>query len=134
MQHISSFLHFRRSRKGVVALVTLLIITFSIVVFSLSIGFLSTNQNQIILDQSQSSRLFGYADGCMEEAYNKVRRLTNYNGETLPVDDVSCAIAVTASGSSRTITVTATYENYTRSLRSTVSLSPSFSITSWQEI
>lgn len=134
MQRISQFLHFGGPRKGVVALVTLLIITFSIVVFSLSIGFLSTNQNQIILDQSQSSRLFGYADGCMEEAYNKVRRLTNYNGEILPVDDVSCTLAVTASGSNRTITVTAIRGSYTRSLRSSVSLSPSFSVTSWQEI
>lgn len=134
MKDFVSLLRLGGPRKGVVALVTLLLITLSIVVFSLSIGFLSMNQNQIILDQSQSSRLFGYADGCMEEGYTKVRRLNAYTGETLPVDDVSCVIAVTISGSNRTITVTATRGNYTRSLRSVVSLSPSFSITSWQEI
>lgn len=134
MQCILRFLQFKGPRKGVVALVTLLLITLSIIVFSLSIGFLSINQNQIILDQSQSSRLFGYADGCMEEAYTKVRRMDTYTGETLAVDDVSCAIVVGISGSNRTITVTATCANYTRSLRSIVSLSPSFSITSWQEI
>lgn len=134
MKGIVSLLRLGGARKGVVALVTLLLVTLSIVVFSLSIGFLSMNQNQIILDQSQSSRLFGYADGCMEEAYTKVRRLSTYTGETLPVDDVSCVIAVAISGSNRTITVTATRGNYTRSLRSVISLSPSFSITSWQEI
>lgn len=134
MRSITSILRFGGPRKGVVALVTLLIITLIIVVVSLGIGTLSINQNQIILDQSQSSRLFGYADGCMEEAYTKVRRLSAYTGETLPVDDVSCVIAVTISGSNRTITVAATKGNYTRSLRSVVSLSPSFSITSWQEI
>lgn len=116
------------------ALVTLLIITTAIVIFSLSIGFLSINQNQIILDQSESSRLFGYTDGCMEEAYTKIRRLGTYTGETFLVDDVSCIIAVTSSESNRTVTVTATRGNYTRSLRSVISLSPTFSITSWQEI
>lgn len=134
MQRIFQFLSFGLPRRGVVALVTLLIITTAIVIFSLSIGFLSINQNQIILDQSESSRLFGYTDGCMEEAYTKIRRLGTYTGETFLVDDVSCIIAVTSSESNRTVTVTATRGNYTRSLRSVISLSPTFSITSWQEI
>lgn len=134
MQRILQFLRFGGPRKGVVALVTLLLITLSMVVFSLSIGYLSINQNQIIIDQSQSSRLFGYTDGCMEEAYSRVRRMSTYTGGVFVVDDVSCTIVVSTSGSNRTITATATLGNYTRSLRSVISLSPSFSITSWQEI
>lgn len=131
MHHSPSI--FVQKRKGVVALAVLLIVAFSIVAISLGVGFLSMNQSQIVLDESESVRLFGYADGCMEEAYSKVRRLSAYSGETLIVDGVTCTIVVTSDEDDRTITVRAAYGNYTKTLRSDVSLLPTFSVASWEE-
>lgn len=125
---------FRKTNKGAAVLIIVIIMGSAMLLISLSLGISSISENLINLYQSQSSRLSLSVDGCAEEALMRLNRDNNYEGETLILNDTSCIINVSGTGSSRTINVTGTKSNYTRELEIAVNISPSYAITSWQEL
>ncbi len=131
MKNIS--LKFKKTQSGAAILLAVMVLTAILVSVSLTVGLSSIAENQINLYQTQSGRLFVNADGCMEEALTRLNRDNNYSGDTINLDLTLCAITVSGSGNSRTITVVAIRNDHSKSLEARVTLSP-FDITSWQEL
>lgn len=74
------------------------------------------------------------ADGCMDNALQRLRFDVNYPGETLSIGGGSCIISVVANGNSRTINVNANSSNYYQGLTVAVTLNGNvITLNSWQE-
>lgn len=123
-----------KNRPGAVILVLLLIVAAVGLMISLSLGLGAISENQMSLYSSVSGRIFYNMDGCGEEALIRLNRDNAYTGETITLNNTSCTIVVTGSGSTRTINVTATQTDYTRKLQINVTLSPTFAVTQWEEL
>jgi hypothetical protein len=122
------------NNRGISVLISVLIIASIMVVLTFGMGLNSISENQIGLYQSRSSVSFYNVDGCAEEAISRINRDNNYAGETLNLGNVTCVIAISGTGSNRTIGITGTSsEGYVRNIAITVTISPSFNVTSWQE-
>lgn len=123
-----------KDNRGISVLISVLIIASIMVVLTFGMGLNSISENQIGLYQSRSSVSFYNVDGCAEEAISRINRDNNYAGETLNLGNVTCVIAISGTGSNRTIGITGTSsEGYVRNIAITVTISPSFNVTSWQE-
>lgn len=122
------------NNRGISVLVSVLIIATIMIVLTFGMGLNSIAENQIGLYQSRSSVSFYNVDGCAEEAVLRLNRDNNYTGETLNLGNTTCVISISGSGSNRTIGIAGTSsEGYTRNIGITVTIAPSFAITSWQE-
>lgn len=122
------------NNRGISVLISILIIASIMIVLTFGMGLNSISENQIGLYQSRSSVAFYNVDGCAEEAILKINRNNSYTGETLNLANVVCVISVSGTGLNRTINVVGTSsEGYVRNIGITVTISPSFAVTSWQE-
>lgn len=122
------------NNRGISVLVSVLIIATIMVVLTFGMGLNSISENQINLYQSRSAVSFYNVDGCAEEAVSKINRNNSYVGETLALGNVTCVISVSGTGSNRTIGIAGTSsEGYVRNIGITVTIVPSFAVTSWQE-
>ncbi|MFC1655331.1 hypothetical protein ACFL3C_00505 [Patescibacteria group bacterium] len=124
----------RKTNEGAAVLIIVIIMGSAMLLIALSLGISSISENLINLYQSQSSRLSLSIDGCAEEALIRLNRDNSYNEETLSIGGTSCTISVSGSGSSRTINVAGTKSDYSRELEIAVNISPTYAITSWQEL
>lgn len=120
--------------KGFTVLLVMLVMTAVIVIIALGMGLSSITENQINLNQSQSGHMLINMDGCAEEALTQLNRNNSYSGGTFSIENTSCLIIVTGSGSTRTVHITGTKMNYTKRIQMNVIIFPSLQVTSWQEI
>lgn len=122
-----------KNQKGAAILVSMILISAVILTIALSLGLSSISENQINMYQSSANRLLINIDGCGEEAMTRLNRNNSYAGESLTIDNTSCAISVAGSGTTRTITISATNDIYTKNLQINVTIFPTFTVTSWGE-
>lgn len=122
-----------KNQKGAAILVSMILISAVILTIALSLGLSSISENQINLYQSRANQILINIDGCGEEAMTQLNRNNSYAGESLTVDGTSCTISVAGSGSTRTITISATNDIYTKNLQINVTIFPTFTVTSWGE-
>jgi hypothetical protein len=121
--------------KGAVALLTIVIIGAASLIMAigaarLGLGELETGQTEI-----NGAQTLVLADGCAEEALGRLRKNSSYAGDTLSVNDGSCIIAVTGSGSNRTIESTANIGLYTKKIEIQITINSGIiSINSWNEV
>lgn len=120
--------------KGAAILVAVIVISIVMLTLALSIGTGSIIENQINLYQSQSNKMLQNIDACGQESLIRLSRNSSYTGETLIVDNTTCTIALTGTGTNRTITVTGVNNNYTKKIQIGATIFPTLSVTSWQEI
>ena len=114
-------------------LISMIIIASAITVIAVGMGLNSITENQINLAQSYSSRVLLNTDGCAEEALTRMNRNSSYTGETITLDNTSCVITISGTGTSRTITATSTNGIYSKIIQITVTIFPTFTINSWLE-
>lgn len=103
--------------RGVIALITVIILGALILAVGLSASF--TGQTETILagalDREQLARMF--AQTCADEALYRLKLDSTYTGGTVPVGaSDTCTVSVSGSGSSRTITLAATSDIFTKTI------------------
>lgn len=120
--------------RGVAALIVVAIIGASALIMAFSaswFGIVDLDTGYVAKKGEETGAL---ADGCMENAMQRIRFDTNYTGETLNIGSGSCIISVSANGNNRTIVVNATSGIYTQGLTVDIALSGNvISVNNWQE-
>lgn len=96
---------------------------------------LNSSRSSFALEQSAQAR--SYANSCGESALEKIAENSSYTGSnTLTFPNGSCSYLVqTSGGSIRTVSASSTVGNAVRKISLvTGTLSPSITLTSWQEV
>ena len=125
------------TERGAAALVTVIIVMVATLSMAVTAAKLGLGELEIGVAAAGGEKAFAVADGCLEETLRRIRLDTDYGVGSgtinLTVPNGSCTIEVSASGSSRTIDVTGTHDNYHAKLQSVISLSGNIiAVTSWQ--
>lgn len=107
---------------GYIGVVTVLIISSIALTIGVTIALLSIDEMLQGYNVDQSYRALQNADGCMEEAYYRLKQAPSYTGGTVPYAAGSCAVTVSGTGLTRTITSTATVSGFTRTVQASVTL------------
>lgn len=123
------------NQKGYIALIAVLIILAVTLAIGLTLNILSIGETQTGLLRQQSAASFTLADGCVQEAYTRIKRDNNYTGGNLNITDGSCTITVTSQGPRRTITVESDINNIKRRIESEVRIvGNNIQVDYWQEL
>lgn len=127
--------------KGVVALISLLIIMAVLV--SIGITISAVGQNEIALSGvfQDGEQAFAIADACVEEGIQRFKNNGAYAGGTFTLDGGSCTISVAnLGGNTRLVTGTGVYKRNTRIIEANVTLhlnaqgnAKNVGINSWRE-
>jgi hypothetical protein len=124
-----------KDNQGISALLTIVIIGAAGLLMAYSSVVMGLGELEMGYDAQQGKQAFSVADSCVEEAYYRLKLDSGYTGGTLNFDSGSCIIAITGSGSNRTINIEASLGDYTQKIESEVTISGSeIVIDSWEEI
>lgn len=113
---------FLTNERGIIALTTVIII--GAIILAVGVSAALVGQTEITL-AGQSDREYlarGLASACIDEAMLRLKRNSGYTGGSVPIGSDTCVAAVTGSGSSRTITATATSDVFTKAVTVAASL------------
>ena len=125
---------FFKDQRGIAALIVVVLIgaTALIMAFSASwFGIVDLDTGYIAKKGEEVGAL---ADGCMDNALQRLRFDINYTGETLSAGGGSCIISAVANGNDRIVTVGASIGNYYQGLTASVTLNGNVvALNSWQE-
>lgn len=127
----------RKSQKGYVALISVLVmgaVGVSVGVSLILLG-LSFSRTSLVVEQSNQAKAL--ANACSEEALQKIREGINFSGSgNLSLASGTCSYTVTKlTGKNRTISATGTVGTIVRKVSiQTSSMNPSVTVTSWQEV
>ena len=119
--------------KGIIALITVLIVGAVSLLFALSTNLLGVGEVQITLKKDKSSEAFYLATACAEEALLRVKNDFSYTlsvPETVAVDTKSCDIISVSAVSPKEIRTQAVVDNKVRRIR--ILVSQQLIIDSWQ--
>ena len=84
--------------------------------------------------EHQSLEALALAEGCAENTLLLLTKNPAYAGGTFPLGDGSCAVGVTATGENRTISATATIDQWKRTLIVNTSFGGNLmTVTGWRE-
>lgn len=130
MEHFS-----RHNQKGYIALIAVLIITAVTLAISLSMNTVSIGETESGLIKQQSAQSFAFADGCMQEAYLRLKRDNSYTSGNLNVEDGSCKISIAKASGDYIITVDSNFNNIGRRLESAVAIiGNNLTVQYWKEL
>jgi hypothetical protein len=123
------------NQRGVAALVIIVVVGAAALIFAQGAALLGLGELDLGYTSQKGAEAFSVADGCMEEALERMRKSTSYTGNSLNVTNGSCTITVTGSNP-YTITVLGTTGNFNKKIESTVSVSTDNVVTvnSWEEL
>lgn len=100
-------IHDRHAQRGVVALITVVIIGALILIIGLAGSRLGQTEIVVSNDVAREKEARALVSACVEEAMYRLKRNDSYVGGTLTIDEVSCVVAVSGSGSTRSVVATA---------------------------
>ena len=127
----------KKTKKGYVALVTVIILAAVTSVVALTALSLGTDSTIFSAEKQNQSLAKSYANSCMEIAINKLKASTSYIGnESMAVGNGTCQIlTISGSGNSnRTIQTKGFSGTVVRKLQVTITtVNPSTIYSSWQE-
>src|SRR5689334_7095785 len=95
-----------QDKRGVVTLVTTVIIFLVCLALAEGIQFLGVGELQNGFTADLSMQSFALADGCAEEALERLTLSDTYTGETITLGNDSCTVAVSGAGGTRQIDAT----------------------------
>jgi len=124
--------------RGIIALISVLIISAAVILVSIGTNLLGISQSQIGFKRQDFQRALYGSGGCGEEALLKLRdNFSGYAGnEVISVDGVTCTIRpVLSAGADKIIEAESVVANHPQRMKITVSR-PSLKliISSWEEI
>lgn len=105
--------------RGAIALMTVIIL--GVVLLSAGITAAVLGHTELILagDIDQGTIVRELADLCIEEANFRLKLDNAYAGGTIPINTDTCVVTISGSGTSRTISSTATRGDYSRTISAT---------------
>lgn len=122
---------FKCDQKGLVALISILVISSIVLLITISLSWQSTSELQMSWWTNQSEQAYNLAVSCLEEGLNHLRlNWQDYDG-SLNIGTNSCIIEVDAIVGQATIVATATVDQIQRSITAVVDTNLNF--TNWQE-
>ncbi len=129
-----------RFKRGVVALITVIIMGASLLTIGLTIAFISQTELVISAGAGRERQALALAMSCLEEASHRLKNNSSYTGGTVPIDGNTCTVTVSGSGGTRTVTASSTVDVYTKGVSATFTLkqnaalnSKAWEVTAWSE-
>lgn len=124
------------NNNGFVALIAVLVLSAVGVSVGISLILLGLGSSRSSFALEQSNHAKALANACAEEALLKLKQNLSYAGnETLTFTSGTCQIQdVKGTGPNRIIKTTGTVGTIIRKVAVKVKISPSFELTSWQEV
>lgn len=103
-------------KKGLIALLTVIIIGAIVLSIGLAAAFIGNTAIIVAghADREYSTRML--ASACVEEAMHRLKLDSGFTSGTIPIGSDTCVISMSGSGSNRTITLTATSGQYTKTI------------------
>jgi len=97
------------NQKGVIALITVIIVASITTVYGLSIALMNIDEVQIQLAWLHSSKSRSFTSACVDNALLRLRNNTALSGNVnLSISNVTCESVISGSGNTRTILSSAT--------------------------
>lgn len=126
----------RKNKNGAAALLTVVIIGAATLIMAFTASVLGLGELEMGYDAGQGGEAISLADGCMEEALQRLRMDVGYTGGSLSLSDGSCTIHVVSAAANRVITVTSTVGVYHNVIRMDVDIATTSEIlvNSWEEL
>lgn len=108
----------KKRRKGVTALIVVMIVSAAGLVFAISLAFISLNETQTSLAWAKGKQTMALAEGCESWALSALSVTTTYPGESLSIGDGFCIINVTDGDNplSKKISIKANIGDYSKAL------------------
>lgn len=124
-----------KNSEGVAALLTVVIISAAVLIMAYSSSIMGLGELELGVTESSGQEAFSVADGCMDEALERLRKDSSYTGSYLSTANGSCMISVATVGSNSTTTVSASStDGYYRKIETAASVSGGVvTVTSWEE-
>ena len=123
------------NKAGIAALFTVIVIGSAALLMAYGAVMLGIGELEVGYTSSRGGEAFALADGCIDEALERLRVNGSYSGGILTLPNGKCDILVTPSGIQRTITVTSTINNtYYKKLQAVVTVGSAITIDSWLEL
>ncbi|MBU2541975.1 hypothetical protein KJ785_00235 [Patescibacteria group bacterium] len=126
---------FNKDKRGAAALLTVIIVGVTSLILAYSASILSMGELEMGYGSQKGSETASVADGCSEEAMQRLRMDASYAGGILNVGSGSCIIGIESNGNDRVVTATASIGNNYKIFQINLTLNgSSIVINSWQEI
>lgn len=124
-------------KNGFAALFTVIVIGSAALLMAYGATMIGIGELELGYTYSQGGEAFALADGCIDEALERLRLNASYSGGMLTFPNGSCDIQVEVAPSptQRTITVTSAINNtYYKKLQAVVTMGSAITIDSWLEL
>ncbi len=123
------------NNNGIAALLVVVIVSAVTLIMSYGSLFLGLGEVEMSYINDRGKEAFFIADGCMEEALQRIKMDINYSGGSLNLGSGSCTINISGAGSGRTIVVIGSMGKYNKKIQSDITLSGNvITIDSWKEL
>jgi hypothetical protein len=122
------------SQRGAAVLVVIVLVAASALILARNAAFLGLGELELGYTSQKGGEAFAAADGCMEEAFRRMRLDSGYAGGSLNVSNGSCTIVV-AGSNPYTIIVAGTTGNYHKKIEAVITLAGNvITVDSWREL
>lgn len=120
-------------KKGQAFITLIVFVAISVIVITAIIVIVGSN-SMAMTTQAQSVSLREYAENGVENSLVRLLRDTTYTGETMVTDGVTVVVTVTGSATAKTISSTATLNNFQKKIVVNISYTNNVvSIVNWQD-
>ena len=123
-----------KDQRGIAALIVVALIGAAALIMAFSASWFGVVDLDTAYVAKKGEEAAALADGCLDNALQRLRFDINYAGETLSFGGGSCIINVIANGNDRTITVNASNDDYSQGLVVEATLIGNvITVNNWQE-
>ena len=120
-----------KDQRGLIALISILIISSVVLTITISLSWYSTAELQMSWWNNKSQAAYELAESCLEEGLNALRLNWDDYDINISIAGDSCIISVDAGIDTATLISTAVVDDITKSISATVNTSLDF--INWQE-
>ena len=122
-------------KRGMAALLTVVMISAAVLIMAFSVSFLSIGELGAGYTAQKGEEALALAHGCAEESLRRIGISNIWQGGTLNLSNGSCIISLVGQGKDRTINITSTVGNYQKNLKILAKIENGIiAVNSWQEV
>lgn len=131
---LNSYFVIRNSHSGYVAIASVLVIGAVIIIISTTTTLTTISEGQISLATKKNEESLDFVEGCVEDALLRINE-DNTLSSSLTLPEGTCSVTINSqSGNNWDITVSGTFETYSKAFRIVAVRDTSVTITSWLEV
>jgi len=123
------------SQKGMAALLVVIVVSAAALLIAYNSSLSGLDELESGYTFQKGEEAFSASDGCIEEAFQRLRMDPGYAGGNLNLSGRSCIIVVSGGGNTRTITSTGTVGKFNKKIEVGITyIANIITIDSWNEI